>query len=539
MDKTKQKQIALWLSLAGMAGILWILRSWNLEIGDGEFCCKQTAGDHVFPITLSRCPLSHLLYRAVFFTLHGLWGWWVEDCIALCSCAAGVLFFWSLFRYASQIGTDWWQFLIFILFPSSTLLFQVFCGHIEFYPWTCALLMLSGYLAWLAIEKKQSLLWPSLAMAFAAAFHSSGVFYFPVLLFLPLLQQKKEGERLWPDAPTWKKILLFFGLFLVTALIHRKPYWHLLGVILVVPAYFYLIPAHWKTALKEYWPIYLPWFFLFTIRAAFGLRAEPLIEHLPPLVEPYSHKAYLYYGALLVCGIYFKPFIDSFGLLSEHYDHGAYLYAGLSWDHLYDKTMFHLWLMPFGLLTFLVAVLFFRKLLSRDRWAFFLFHFSFWGLLWMTLFYPQLRTRDWDLFATVAVSVNLFTVYFWYKLLPMRWFRITLPIMILIQAGIAGPILWKNSSLGVDRGYVQLRFDPSPVQSNVFLRGLLLLQPTPLEQAHVRAGMANIRIVPLQRGHASWEEDRYLVAGQSYVFDPVLQSIEVPPIPTNEEIIRE
>ena len=85
-----------------LAVVLWQLRSWNLDIGDGLFCCKQTIGDQIFVTTLSRSFLSYLLYRAVFFSLSPILGLWVEDIIALLSCAAGLLFFWALNRLSEE-----------------------------------------------------------------------------------------------------------------------------------------------------------------------------------------------------------------------------------------------------------------------------------------------------------------------------------------------------------------------------------------------------------------------------------------------------
>jgi len=233
-----KKHVLIGFSLTLIAGILWYLRSWNLGIGDGEFCCKQIAGGDEFPITLSRCPLSLTLYRSVFFTFHQYYDWWVEDCIALCSCAAGVVFFGSLFYYASACCKSWFQFFGFIFFPSSTLLLQIFCGHIEFYSWTCAMLMLTVYLAWLSLHKGLSPLWPSLAMALAAGFHSSGVFYFPCLLLLPSLIQE-EKPTVWPNSQHWEKIALVFALFILAVLFHRKPFLYIFLVVCIVPTYFF------------------------------------------------------------------------------------------------------------------------------------------------------------------------------------------------------------------------------------------------------------------------------------------------------------
>jgi hypothetical protein len=107
-----------WFAVAALlllGGGLWYFRSWNLEIGDGEFCCKQTVGDAPYDVTLSRTPLAHLLYRFLFFHLHPLWRWWVEDIIALSSCAAGLVFFSALYLLACRSSRSRYDFFLYLV----------------------------------------------------------------------------------------------------------------------------------------------------------------------------------------------------------------------------------------------------------------------------------------------------------------------------------------------------------------------------------------------------------------------------------------
>jgi len=229
----------------------------------------------------------------------------------------------------------------------------------------------------------------------------------------------------------------------------------------------------------------------YALRAFLKLRAEPLLEHLPPFGEPY--------------------------------DHGAYLYEAFSWAHLYDKFMFHFWLAPFGLVTFAVLGIAFRRKIFSDRWAIFLFHLSLWALLWSTLFYPQLRTRDWDLFASMAIPLNLFVVYALHGVMRPNVFRLTMSVLIAVQLVITLPIVIRNSALFTDRGYVQLNYEPQPsIPARAFLRGLEL-GISPIEHANIRAGQAEVRIVPLERGYQSWSKALYLEPGGRYLFNPVLK----------------
>lgn len=494
MPKTRLNSLSVTIAFLLLAAFLWTLRSWNLEIGDGEFCCKQTVGEQAFAVTLSRSFLSYLLYRAMFFTLHPLIGWWVEDLIALSSCAAGLVFFYALYRLAivfSKTKTDFWLFL---LFPSTTLTLQIFCGHIEFYPWTCAFLMLCAWWSWESLYRDRSYIWASSAMMFSAAFHSSGVFYFPVLLLLPILKNKTDEERQKYTRREIIEALIAFAVFLAAALFHRKPTHWLYFFVFAAGCiwYFSVCPKAWKTTLASWAAILIPWLSFFALRAVLGLRAEPLLEHLPPLGEPY--------------------------------DHGAYLYEAFSWDHLYDKTMFHLWLMPFGLLALLGFAGFAWRRIHASRWSIFVLHFCLWAMIWSILFYPQLRTRDWDLFASVSIPLNLFAVCAALILFRPALFRTLTAAAIVIQLYISAPIILKNSSLLVGRGYVELEYAPKPVSTHAYIRGLEI-GVTPLTLKNVRSGPANVRIVPLERGYQSWSEDLVLERGKTYRFEPELTAI--------------
>lgn len=494
MSKNRFSRIGTFLSFVLLAVALWTLRSWNLEIGDGEFCCKQTVGEQAFAVTLSRSFLSYLLYRAMFFSLHPLINWWVEDLIAFSSCTAGLVFFYALYRLSQALAKTKMDFWLFLLFPSTTLLLQIFCGHIEFYPWTCALLMLSVWWSWESLHRNRSFLWASTAMMLSTAFHSSGVFYFPALLLLPLLNDKTDGEGLGYTRREVGQALVTFAVFIAAALLHRKPtHWIYFFLFAIgFTGYFSFFPINWKPILRPWALLLFPWLALFALRAALGLRAEPLLEHLPPL--------------------------------GESYDHGAYLYKAFSWDHLYDKTMFQVWLTPFGLLAFLGFSFFCWKRTTSFRWGIFLYNFCLWTLLWSILFYPQLRTRDWDLFASASISLNLFAAYAGMQFLRPALFRTLATAAIMIQLCISAPIILRNSSLLSGRGYVEIEYAPKPVAAHAYIRGLQI-GVTPIKQKNIRSGKANVRIVPLERGYQSWSEDVFLDPGKTYRFDPALPEI--------------
>jgi len=491
----RYKPLLTLAAFAGLAALLWILRSWNLEIGDGEFCCKQTSGEKAFAVTMSRSLLSYSLYRFLFFWLNPFLDWWVEDIIALSSCAAGLVYFFALNRLAASTMKDRTAYWLMILFPSTTLLLQIFCGHVEFYPWTCAMLMVCLWLSWETIHGECSILWPSIVLALAGAFHSSGIFYFPTLLLLPVLSQNSENK---PSAFSSRNLYnagLIFFIFIMAALLHRKPTHWIYITFLVVGylLYTYKIPQRWKTGLSQWWKLIIPWLALFAVRAVLGLRAEPLFEHLPPLREPY--------------------------------DHGAYLYMAFSWDHLYDKVMFHLWLTPLGLIALLGFFGVYHRRIIADRWLLYICNCCLWAMVWSILFYPQLRTRDWDLFATISIPLNLFALYaaayFW----KAKYFKIIAAVGIVVHLVISTPIILRNSNILSGRGYVTVKYEPKPVSTTAYIRGLKL-GVTPLEKKNIRSGKANARMIPLERGYKSWAVDMLLEPGKTYLFNDQLEAAD-------------
>ncbi len=493
------------LTLLALAGLLWTFRSWNLGIGDGLFCCKQVVGGQAYAVTLSRNPLSYLLYRGLFFTLHPLLHWWVEDIIALSSCAAGLVFFYSLYRLARAAAATRLDAWLLLLFPSSTMVLQAFCGHVEFYSWTCALLMACVTLSWMTIYENRSPFWPSAALALATAFHSSGVFYFPALLLLvPLAGQGREPEVIL-SRRDWVKAASFFGLFLAAALLHRRPLENIFYLTTLVSflGYVFRCPPALKKELRPWWIVFSPWLLLFGVRAWFQLRAEPLLEHLAPI--------------------------------RAGYDPGAFHFEMFSWMHVGVKLLIHFFLAPFGALWLLIFFFGRRRAVLTQPWLLFLLHLSFWALLWSTLFYPQLylRTwdllshpavppRDWDLFVSMAIPLNLFAVFAAWRLLHPAFFRKLAAAAIAVQLALSLPVMVRNSGWLTDRGYAAIEYAPQPVPARAFLRSLEL-GISPLKQGNIRAGFADIRLVPLARGYQSWPRDVYLMPGREYRFAPVLK----------------
>jgi hypothetical protein len=366
------------LSVAAFGG-LWALRSWNLWNGDGEFCCKQTIGKSAFAITLSRCPLTHLGYRYLFQAMNPLTGWWVEDIIAVSSCTAGLVFFWAAVLLARGLFSARLDRILYVAFCSSSLLLQVFCGHIEFYPWACALVMVLAWLAFWHLDGRLSIFWPSAALALATAFHSSAVFYFPGIVALEFVRQSRDPRH--TRRARWHSLFCLV-LFVCLAPFHRYQTQYALFLIFCLVAWFVwgLAPRRvhvWREGFQSWLVALAPWVVYFSIRTALGFYAEPILHHIAPMGEPY--------------------------------DHGSFLYTFWSWEHLHDKLLFQWWLSPFAIPVSVLIAVTVKRAWPRDARLFFLGVFALSALGWEILFYPQLRIRDWDLFASTAIPLEPWT----------------------------------------------------------------------------------------------------------------------------------
>ncbi|MFH1737741.1 MAG: hypothetical protein ABIH23_01950 [bacterium] len=491
-DLSHQKIFSIILTIALSAvvfSVLWSLRSWDLWNGDGEFCCKQTVGETTFAITLSRCPLSHLGYRYLFRALRPLTNWWVEDIIALSSCAAGLVFFWALVLLVRRVFSARANQMLYAALCSSSLLLQMFCGHIEFYPWTCALLMVFILLGWDHLTGRLSILWPSAVLTLATAFHSSAVFYFPGLLVLEYFRQSRDAQN---SRRTILHGLLCFGLLVCAAPFHREQGQYALFLIVCLAAWFAwgLAPERirvWRDGISSWLIALVPWLIYFSIRTALGLYPEPILHHIAPM--------------------------------GGEYDPGSFLYTFWSWDHLHDKLLFQWWLSPFAIPVGCLIVIAAGRQWLKNGWFVFLGVLSLSALAWEVLFYPQLRIRDWDLFASTAIPFNLLVGYG--VLVLWKRGRLYLTSMILIQLFISVPIILKNSDLLVGRGYATVECWSQPVPAEVFIRGLPVGH-TPLTMENVRSGRANIVLIPSDRNYRSAQLWRMIEPGEHLFVDEIL-----------------
>jgi hypothetical protein len=459
---------------------------WN---GDGEFCCKQTIGNTTFAITLSRCPLSHLGYRYLFRVLRPVTGWWVEDLIALSSCVAGLVFFWAVALLARRIFSTGIDQFLYAAFCSSSLLLQVFCGHIEFYTWTCALVMVFVLLASWHLAGRMSIFWPSVVLTLATAFHASAVFYFPGVVVLEYFRESRDPRT---RARALVSSLLCFALFVCAACFHRYRVQYVVFLILCLVGWFGwdLAPERlraWREGSGPWLIALAPWMVYFSVRTIFGFYAEPILHHIAPMGEPY--------------------------------DHGSFLYTFWSREHLHDKLLFQWWLSPFAIPVGCLIAVAGKRRWREDGWLVFLGVSSLCAMGWEILFYPQLRIRDWDLFASTAIPLNLLVGYG--VLVLWNRGRLYLAVMVLAQLLISVPIIVDNSDLLVGRGYATAEFRSEPVSAEVYLRGLPVGQ-TPLTMENIRSGRARLRLIPSDRNYRSVSRHHVFRPGEHLRFDGVL-----------------
>ncbi|HOE11301.1 MAG TPA: hypothetical protein PLQ35_10285 [bacterium] len=472
--------LSLALSLAAF-WVLWQLRSWNLWNGDGEFCCKQTVGQSTFAITLSRCPLSHLEYRYLFRILRPITNLWVEDIIALSSCMAGVVYLWATVLLARRLFSRTINRVLLTAFCCSSMVLQVFCGHIEFYPWTCTFMMIFILSGWLYLNGTFSIFWPSFLLVLATALHSSAVFYFPGILALECFRQVRESKN---RPLVVFHCLLSLGLFVCAAPFHRyrEQFIAFLSVCAILWIVWGKAPAkirEWRQGMGPWLLALSPWLLYFSIRTALGFYAEPILHHIAPAGEPY--------------------------------DHGSFLYTFWSRDHLKDKLTFLWWLAPFAIPVGLLVLISFGKECLKNGWLVFLIVLSVCGLIWGILFYPQLRIRDWDLFTTIAIPFNLLVGYG--VLILWKRGQVYLTFMILAHLTISIPLIIDNADLLVGRGYVTLECETQPVSAEVYVRGLPI-GFTPLTMQNIRSGRARIVLIPQSRDYLSVQRRYNLKPGE-------------------------
>ena len=532
--------------LIAVLGLFWSLRSWNMENGDGEFCLKTVIDERPYAISLTRSTLTLLGFRGMYSVLNAWLGWWPSDAIALASCLGGVVFVAIGLRLGRRLYGGGWKALLPVVLPLSSHLLQVYCGEVEFYAWLNTALMVYAYAAWNVLQGRLNPVWASASLAIAAGCHVSGLFSIPSLLWLHILWLRNRAghtvlsQPSQPDSsvseraipPRWKHLMLEAGtVFLVLAFLaitHRNRLWwfgpepvfgldidswaktlskkHLIyPMALFTLACAYVgytivgrrLAGHAQLERGRTWLVLLvPWLVFFSVRSLFGLHPEPILSHIAPFREPY--------------------------------DTISYLYMFISWDHLFDKLSFHLWSAPFGVMAVGYYTWRMWKREERDLWVLFLAGLACCALAWTFLFYPQLRTRDWDLFVSMGLPLNLILAHALATQAPGRWALTCSLAVVVTHLALSVPFVMRNAQFQHGRGYGELRIR-SEIPAEVYVRGLRL-GTTPFESGHVRSGPVEIRIVPMNRSSdgirtTSQRHELHLDAGATVSFDVKRQDL--------------
>ncbi len=516
----KGKTLQRFLAFAVLAAaflIFWNLRAWNILNGDGQFCTKTVIGERLYAIALNRSTLTLLTYRGLYTLLHGWFDWWPRDAIALGACLSGVVFLALAMGLGRRLYRGGWKTLLPVALPISTYLLQVYCGEVEFYALLNTALMLYAFSAWHVLHGRLHPVWASAALAVAAGCHTSGLFSFPSLLWLHALwivRRSENGPSEEVEAPAdisepdiWaerrrtriRDAALALGLFALLAITHRNRLWwsvpgsilgldisvsgpifgldidvfreasrtHLLFpiVICAVGGAFFATRYSFRRRWMPWLILLAPWVLFFTLRSAFNFHPEPILSHIAPVYGPY--------------------------------DPLAYLYTFFSWDHLHDKLFFHAWSAPFGVPVLVFWLWQCWKKRDCKPWVSFLLGMASCALAWTTLFYPQLRTGDWDLFVSLGLPLNLLLAHAIATHRSALQGKVLALAVLTIHLLISVPFVIDNSELRKGRGYCELTLT-SELPAELYIRGLKVGE-TPFHSRTVRSGDAELRIIPLER----------------------------------------
>lgn len=176
-------------------GIFFILRN-NFINPDGvEFAQKfmndiPVRGSHV---THDEMWELYLHSRFWFYTNH-YFNWSVEFSYQVLSCLAGGIFIFLLLTYCPKIFQDW-PFCAFLMCIAGGYM-QLFFGDIENYTLTTTWIMGYFLVSALFLDKKVSIIYPSVLLSIAITFHLLAGFLIPSLLFLYGVSWRRGEMRL-------------------------------------------------------------------------------------------------------------------------------------------------------------------------------------------------------------------------------------------------------------------------------------------------------------------------------------------------------
>jgi len=153
----------------------------------------------IYDIPLRGAHVTHdemwelYLHSRFWFYTHQYFGWSVHFSYQVLSSFAGGVFIFLLLLYSPRLSTDH-PFFAFLLFIAGGYM-QLFFGDIENYTLTAVWIM--GYFLASAqfIEKKNSIILPSILLAIAMTFHLLAGFLLPSLIFLYIIAWKRR--QMW------------------------------------------------------------------------------------------------------------------------------------------------------------------------------------------------------------------------------------------------------------------------------------------------------------------------------------------------------
>jgi hypothetical protein len=170
--------------LAIAMGILfWLFRIRHLRWGDAAFLVRAlsyTGPDRpIWTMYNWQSPLTLLTHARLWLILNPSLGVGVDTLYAITSILSGVGFVYVLFLLADLLGRDAIEKVTLFGLVVTTGSMQLFFGYVENYTMMSLGLIVTLYLGVRRLQRKTSLIWPSLALAITNAFHPSTIVLWP------------------------------------------------------------------------------------------------------------------------------------------------------------------------------------------------------------------------------------------------------------------------------------------------------------------------------------------------------------------------
>jgi len=209
-NKSKKRFFKYGVSSLVSVFVFWILRTPTHFLGDGYLRARSLSlGVKYIPAE----PLDSYLHFLIHNLLSPLWGGDSIRTYAISSCVAGGVFIFVAILLAEHLGkTAPARCLVFIVLTALGGS-QLFFGYVESYTLMYVAVLIYLFLSLNFLERKMSLIWPTLFLGLALSLHLSTFYLLPSLAYLYWLKNREEIRRNKTILNSWS-IFSFFLLIL-------------------------------------------------------------------------------------------------------------------------------------------------------------------------------------------------------------------------------------------------------------------------------------------------------------------------------------